>query len=485
MANIASLSSELLEHILHYAGRGDLSKASMSCKRIRDRALPLLYRNIDWTWNKSEHGSSHPPSHLLIRSIVESSTLGDLVRNVNIQAINFRIRDKLMLPAKGCKLDPFALSNVDQAITDAELPHPKLWQDAIADGSIDATVAFFLTRLPNLRRLVIGPDFLTKNDFLTMAFMHILTASPSASITRFELLEHVNLGAGIVFDQDWSHHSILYDINQYLPFFHLPKLQSAEMVMPDLRELPNRDNKYSWPDVQPLIWPLESPPCAVRLNSLRLRHSRASLSMLDSILEITPNLRTLEYDYWCEFGKSLDCNKLAQSLTRVRDAPLTNLVIGFSPFCDGIDVSERGEEMLLSSLGASLKTFTKLETLEISLAVLLGWDGDSSARLVDVLPQGLRRICFRDDMWAFEWWYWWEYECLEKFREFFADGSWRKATPRLEEAKLHLQRARRGDWELSGRDAFRTLVEGQGLRCDIVKRCKDGPVIEGNRRMLP
>src|ERR1700753_2496446 len=188
MANISLLCGELLDHIFHYTGREDLAKISVACRSIGARAFPFLYRNVNWTWEKSEHGTSQPTAHLLLRSIVENTTLAELVRDVNIQAIGFRIRTELNLPITGPKLSSSDLINVNQAIRDSELPQPEIWQQALAEGRIDATVAFFFTRLPKLKRLVISPDFQSGNNFLTMAFQHVLTASPSASTTRFEHL---------------------------------------------------------------------------------------------------------------------------------------------------------------------------------------------------------------------------------------------------------------------------------------------------------
>jgi hypothetical protein len=47
----------------------------------------------------------------------------------------------------------------------------------------------------------------------------------------------------------------------------------------------------------------------------------------------------------------------------------------------------------------SLKSFTKLERLEIPLPVLLGWSLDFPVKnLRSVLPSGLKELCLRDDL---------------------------------------------------------------------------------------
>lgn len=47
----------------------------------------------------------------------------------------------------------------------------------------------------------------------------------------------------------------------------------------------------------------------------------------------------------------------------------------------------------------SLKHFTNLKRLEISLPVLLGWTPDfPKVKLRDVVPVGLQELCLRDDL---------------------------------------------------------------------------------------
>ncbi|GME38751.1 F-box domain cyclin-like protein [Neofusicoccum parvum] len=63
-----------------------------------------------------------------------------------------------------------------------------------------------------------------------------------------------------------------------------------------------------------------------------------------------------------------------------------------------IDIGNPGPWGIQASLGDSLRLFSKLRKLEISLPVLLGWNPDGSAKLADILPDCLEELVIGREM---------------------------------------------------------------------------------------
>ena len=151
------------------------------------------------------------------------------------------------------------------------------------------------------------------------------------------------------------------------------------------------------------------------LGTLRLLNSKASVKTLSAIPAITPNLHTLEYNFVQGLGKVIfgefynerhydEWADFTSALTQVQDT-LRDLTISLAYYCcEGSDVQELDLEWvdrLWERRGymGSLRSFSKLERLEIPLPVLLGWNPDFSCKkLRDVLPSSLKELCLRDDL---------------------------------------------------------------------------------------
>lgn len=147
--------------------------------------------------------------------------------------------------------------------------------------------------------------------------------------------------------------------------------------------------------------PIEQP--YKNLIYLSFERSRLSQSTLRMILEATPRLQKLKYEFWMhtsvmgEFEGYLDCEQMDTTLEPVRDT-LQELSIG-------IDYVETFAQSFTRQLGRhivwrggrttirSLVTFQQLTRVEIPHVFLLGWrSAQSQIRLVDVLPRSLKSL---------------------------------------------------------------------------------------------
>ncbi|KAI9697875.1 MAG: hypothetical protein M1820_007662 [Bogoriella megaspora] len=459
MTYLVQLDDNLTNDIFRHVEQRDLRSLALSCKALKRRAEPLLYETIDWTWQAARDEKRNPQTQLLLRSVVQNSRLGSHVKHVSFQAVGYRVSRDESKPTSTPKLKPKELARAIEAIATAGLQNPHQWQAALADGNLDATVALFLAQLCNLLSLSIGPDLLKNNQFLGMLF----EPKPVGGIvSKFKRLKDVYLGAQID-DHDFNHYEIPLVPGQFLPFFYLPALRSAEMFLPDAEGRDYRARARS--EGSSIVWPL-NPPRAAALTSLKLRRARATPAMLESLLIATPKLEKLEYDWWCEWPQNLHGDDLMRALWHVRKT-LVMLKVVFTPFDkEPIILQERGEEWLSEPLG-SLRGFLKLRYLEISLVVLLGYYDTTAARLSDVLPPNLLAVCFRDDLWGFSYWPWEEEQSLLKFEEFLQDG-WRNSTPKLQRLNLRIDTCD-SDWGPAGRKTLIKACKKQGLKCGIIK----------------
>lgn len=154
-------------------------------------------------------------------------------------------------------------------------------------------------------------------------------------------------------------------------------------------------------DLEVEFGPIEQ-PCE-HLTSLSFERSRMSQSTLQMILEATPKLQKLKYEFWMhtsargEFEEYFDCEQMDTTLGPVRDT-LQELSVG-------IDYVETFAQAFASQFGRlvdwegrqttmrTLVSFPKLTSLEIPHVFLLGWRStESEIQFGDVLPRTLKSL---------------------------------------------------------------------------------------------
>lgn len=125
----------------------------------------------------------------------------------------------------------------------------------------------------------------------------------------------------------------------------------------------------------------------------------------------------------------------------------------------------------------SLKQLHRLQTANIPLFLLLGWDPKESPTLADILPCNLRTLRFGDDKWGYRCTLSDENLMMEKFVERFGGESWRDSIPELNRVILSLwwyDESKEDDtyteWRTGGGESgFRQLCAENELQCKVIR----------------
>ncbi|KAI9879070.1 MAG: hypothetical protein M1830_009711, partial [Pleopsidium flavum] len=456
MATIANLPLELVQLILSYTQRKDLVILSCVCKSLQRLMVPLLYQEVRWTWDTA--AGRNPPIHLLLRSILERPTLASYIEHIEFRGSQppsvWTREDHMELKADEWKL-------VTDVICAAQLPSEELWIRELKKGNADAFVALLISQLANLQSLELGFEFQKDSRFVGIMLKQMLfSSSPTAMLSSFSRLQRVacctDFATGEHACTDCEYNGrfwpIPIDFDQILALFYLPSIQSITVFMPD-------PDDFAWPSERPYT---------STLTSLVLHHSEAKEETLEQLLSVTPHLKTLEYNFWCEVepaihkSQYLTCDKLSRALEHIR-ATIEHLVISVC-FFSGVIWEVVPPCGIKGDIG-SLRRFEALHSLEVPLVVLLGWSSSSTIRLADILPKNMRQLCIRDDLTYFWNWEWTERACLDRMLAYLVD--WRTHAPNLDRIALRLE----SDEELpeEPRRELGAMCERAGVVCDITK----------------
>ncbi|KAI9885338.1 MAG: hypothetical protein M1823_002883 [Watsoniomyces obsoletus] len=429
MTRLSELPRELLDLILAQLSKKDHLALVRTSQQLRLLAEPFIYRRISCRWVAETDRS---PIHLLLRSCLERPQLPSLIEEVEfVGKLPKCIWTKTDPPKWTKKEVQLVLDVVDAAGLDPALS----LSGAVNKGAPEAYISLLLFILPCLKRLRFRLTLRDASRYIGPMLRRLVlsTTTPGSFPPGLEHVQHVECclqraPQGPIF---WD--ETLLDPTQSPPvkfddlvaFFHLPSIRHLTLLV-------NQSD--------PLPWPV-GPKCTSTLSTLVLHQSGMSETDLERILSLTPNLRELHYDIWRRaepaVGQSgfVHANELRQALEHVKSS-LQRLVIPVSFFATGVFDIGNGSTCGLHHRLESLQEFRELESLEIATALLLGYSPHSAARLIDVLPINLRRLCLRDDLSVFELCEWDETSMLSQIGEHLADCQHR--TPRLELIQLHL-----------------------------------------------
>ncbi|KAK1974465.1 hypothetical protein LZ30DRAFT_740431 [Colletotrichum cereale] len=272
------------------------------------------------------------------------------------------------------------------------------------DGDVlmtDAT-ATLLSRLPALKTLDIETFDRTEDDewtgsrppgdpFMASLNQLILLARGSSA---FQNIETAKVRVPVPDNEPENEFDFYVYVETVLPLFYLPRIRTVELHRVD-------DGR------KPLSWPGPEVPCATALTELALSKSQISEENADRIIRTCPNLRTLRYEHVIDAeyaGAWFDLGRVRDSLTAL-ESSLEDLSLAVTLWTStAIDCGETGPWGIRGSLG-SLRGFARLTRLAVSLPALLGWQTKGSAKLADVLPEGLQSLIFTNEMY-----FWWRYQ---------------------------------------------------------------------------
>ena len=292
--------------------------------------------------------------------------------------------------------EPWVIStaglNLEQsqlAIDDAGLatqPFATEWKHALEQGVVDAMVALLLLKLPNLEYLKMEQTF-TKQCPLLGHLLRAVVHCQHPSDKALPYLRHLDEVDYTHWPPDSERRQDGKNTADLLPFFYLTNVRYLSVAL---------DN----PEV--FSWPLPTTPDASNLTFLSLTFLREE--HLGHILELTSNLRTLEWQWYYNKRHKhstnlpiIDLDIISVALCQVKHT-LTKLSL-FA--CVDYDVYT-GECPLVDLKGSleCLHKFPLLRTVNAPMPLLVGgWKPESALlNLQDVIPKNIREMTINDDL---------------------------------------------------------------------------------------
>jgi hypothetical protein len=478
MAGYLALPNEIRDLII--LSSRDFSRLSRTSKAMREVLLPRLYNEISLRW---EAFKSPPRVSNLLETLAQAPDLAEKVEELSFYGENYLTRvasvkqerfpyernilsylvdAKPQVNAYDTSIEPF----LQRARRNTRLSQAE-W-DSVLSGqdTLDIMTAAIIVLCPNLKVLYLDLGFLNHNNVLArIIHHHFLDYDNECSTPAFMKLEKVYLGQDLSSWDSTNLKLLEFSLSACLPIFYLPSLEQLSAPLPDSTGVSG---------LSPLItvWPTTDPPvCTVR--TLDLRKSRAKAATLSFILAQTPHLQSLHYEYcpWLEARpeERFECSEVRRALEPLSHT-LTELIISLNPFSSRADEVEEGVVWIKGGRGIGSLTFLPhLTTLEISLPVLLSWEGDTGLGLKDVLPFSLEDMCIRDDCISHTGNVFDEERTIEEVRCWIGSKVWRKCTPNLKCVGLRLCASIGDDWSKESRNTIMGICEQEGLEFWFIK----------------
>lgn len=393
MSVLCQLPTELLEIVLDRCHSRDLSHLSRSCTTLRQLVLPRLYRDVNFTY---AWGDDLTSLHLFVTSILRHPARASFVRKVQItgeiypppSAIEARLAEHDLSLAKRI-LNPKRFSSAP-----VMLHHLA----SVTESSFAAVPALLLILLPRLQAAHFSVGFKPRSGTATIlkclsaTVLELLrpnSGSPSHSLRSLEEIDY------LTYPEPCGSRPV-QPCSDALDLYYLPNIRSIQARAVE--------------DASGLYWTI-SPPYRPSITSLSLKNSCIRADTLRKLLKATPNLRTLDYEYHCNFDSPLtpvecpvlDCNALRNVLDEV-SASIESLTLSISFQSEEVwdnqvntDLDGNLEWGISGSLGP-MPHFVKLKYLAAPLVMLLGWEPPMSSLLEHWLPEDLREFCCSNEL---------------------------------------------------------------------------------------
>ncbi|KAF4860599.1 hypothetical protein CGCSCA1_v015064 [Colletotrichum siamense] len=378
--------------------------------------LPTLPGSLIWDRGRSEVRlvsspfSSSPPIAIIrdIRPLLSSPARLNAVRHATVCCS--RASERLEAETA---MQRSTLGQVAEPVphtTGAMLP---LHADSVASGYEEvgttqpagavAALAVLLSRLPALETLEIRTFDRVEDEEDDEQTASLALGDPVISLLSREMLSagtmafaHVRTARVVVpypDDDPAAEFGFYVSADTVLPLFYLPQVRTLEM-----HRVEDGGRLVSWPAGA-------GPVSATQLKELVMSKAQLTEASLDRLVRACPDLEVLRWEHVidAEYARSwLDLDALRTSLETLKHSlqELSFSVILWTS--TAIDCGEQGPWGIRGTL-ASLRGFSRLKRITISLPVLLGWRTDNSARLADVLPASIECVTVTNEM--FFWWH--------------------------------------------------------------------------------
>lgn len=378
----------LVRDITESLGKEDLSNLCVTSKACRSIFEPELYRGIYWTYFHSQDRTSKPLQQLL-RNILHRPKIAAWVQEFNVREVGFGPK-----PRVGVVFSSTELRLLHSLLDGAGIMDTENWISDLREGDAETLVATTLLQFREIRSLTLNLFFRHDDDCaflkddrsrICQVFQHAVSGPPQSLVNRFTRLRHISWPS----ESFPGPHCFLrrLELPSVMPAISLPVVESASLKI-DQPETIRHDMLAS-----KALGPS-------RLHTLRLRHSSINDDALSLITSAHPGLKNLDI----EFTRDMRClediampgfhgptlhtslNPCRPSLERLR------IVCYISdPFL------EVPWSCFFTNPLPSLRDFTRLSSLEISLTLLLGCHGVTAENLVHALPLSLSTLSLQED----------------------------------------------------------------------------------------
>lgn len=326
---MAILADELVTQILQELSNNDLASTSLVCRRLRNIAQPLLYRDPHLTIHDQRPTSFDFFFGTLYTPVCEF--LGTYVRSLTIDWKSHTIRD-----------------NADQLIAAARC-HPMLGDRAFSKISL---LVLLLPLMPRLQALHLPLLHHPRRIAYWLDPLHPDTLPPT--------LRH--------FTYEWPVPIDFITLENLLTILRLPHIRSIV-----IRDISNQ----SFPDDTNT---LHAAACTSSLTHLTMRSDSTDLQILHPILSIPRALTHFAYQPVSVSG-SFSFARLGLALRPLQQS-LTSLLLDFRM------LRANWQRRRPTTIG-SLRDWAALRTVTCTLDVLIASD---SHGLATVLPAGIREV---------------------------------------------------------------------------------------------
>ncbi|KAK7920594.1 hypothetical protein PG985_008616 [Apiospora marii] len=380
--------NEIVFSILTFCSPADLLSLSRVNKRLNELGNRVIYSSVQFTWTTLVT----PPVIIFLRSILSRPQLAEHVQRLTLAGdVSFYLSPNWTtpLPKLSWTEAESALDLATGLINQLQLPYTEDWISELREGTMDATVAFLLARLPKLRSLVVTENYTRESERTGAMFRSALyKEAPVSWLSGFHQLEEVSV-------TNFVWYGTCGDANtpHLLPFFYSPSIRSLNLLLDD-------PATFAWPAGTPNI---------MNLCTLKLQHVREPA--LKCILSATPNLRVLDWEFVlseCQVTKQASQHLLNPAL-----ADLDVIVDALTPVrATVVDLTIRASVIRTTSLLepvvqvrgslAGLVEFDKVERFAVALPFLAGEIIPNNAfRISERVPRNIRTLVIRNDLYIY------------------------------------------------------------------------------------
>lgn len=404
MSAFSRLPEELLDAITIHLTQADVSSLGRTCKALWHSMDPRLFRVISMKWDANKPETSAPRITSLLRILVNRPSKAAKIEHVELQACNYEPYEDREDDPEGRPANPNAYKILasdrpafEQDLMQMGLRDVSTWMSAIfVANDLRALMAVLLMRCTRLKSLNMASElFLTASSdlatWLPSMLDHCLSASASSDRDALSRFAHLT-SVVITGPKTDAGRKLPTDLVKCL--FRIPSLVTLDVAC--CTDFSTGIGQEVNPDLVAGCVVLD------RLTVLRLPCSDAFPMTLKSLLQFTPNLRTLMYHVLMHAGAFPNDN-LADALATAPKS-LEDLTVRVHMYQrEAADLSSLVYPIWPGGLG-SLQHLRSLRSLTISLTLLFGAypDDESVPQLADVLPQSLESLNLVGDLTAFD-----------------------------------------------------------------------------------